>query len=396
MRVLIVDDDTFICRLLERQLKSLGLTNVIACDRARIAVEHLEQGPAEVDLILCDLQMPEMDGIEFIRHLVHLGYRGALVLVSGEDERILQSAERLAQAHRLRVLGTLFKPVSSEQLQKLLEQTAASAAPPVDTDARSYDADELASGIAAGQLVNHYQPKVDLHTARIIGVESLVRWQHPQDGLVYPDRFIDLAEDSGLIEPLMRSVLRNALRDTRHWHDAGLSLQVAVNVSMDNLQVLSFPDFVEQEARIAGVPLFSLILEVTESHLMKNRQAALDILTRLRLKRIGLSIDDFGTGHSSLTQLRDIPFNELKIDRSFVHGAWQDSALGSILDASLEMARKLGMKTVAEGIENRADWDYLRAAGCDVAQGWFIAKAMPARALPAWLTGWEQRRSELA
>ena len=396
MRVLIVDDDTFICRLLGRQLKALGLDDVIACDRARAAVDQLEQGPTEVDLILCDLQMPEMDGIEFIRHLVRLGYRGALVLVSGEDERILQSAERLAQAHRLRVLGTLFKPVSSEQLQKLLEQTVASAATPLDSEVRSYAAEELERGIAAGQLVNHYQPKVDFHTARVIGVESLVRWQHPQDGLVFPDRFIELAEDSGQIEALMRAVLRNALRDARQWHDAGLSLQVAVNVSMDNLQVLDFPDFVEEEARIAGVPLFSLVLEVTESHLMKNRQAALDILTRLRLKRIGLSIDDFGTGHSSLAQLRDIPFNELKIDRSFVHGAWRDASLGSILDASLRMARKLGMKTVAEGIEDRADWDHLRAAGCDVAQGWFIARAMPAERLPGWLKSWEPRRGELA
>ncbi|SDS38450.1 EAL domain-containing response regulator [Pseudomonas oryzae] len=395
MRVLIVDDDTFICRLLGRQLKALGLDDVVACDRARAAVDLLEQAGTEVDLILCDLQMPEMDGIEFIRHLVRLAYRGALVLVSGEDERILQSAERLAQAHRLRVLGTLFKPVSSEQLEKLLEQTAAHCASPQDSEARSYSAEELELGIAAGELVNHYQPKVDMHSARVIGVESLVRWQHPQDGLVYPDRFIELAEDSGLIDALMRAVLRNALRDSHHWRDAGLSLHVAVNVSMDNLQGLDFPDFVEREAQLAGVPLFSLILEVTESHLMKNRQAALDILTRLRLKRIGLSIDDFGTGHSSLAQLRDIPFNELKIDRSFVHGAWRDAALGSILDASLGMARKLGMKTVAEGIEDRADWDCLRAAGCDVAQGWFIARAMPAQELPAWLQGWERRRGEL-
>ncbi|MCC6075276.1 EAL domain-containing protein [Pseudomonas sp. GCM10022188] len=395
MQVLIVDDDPFICRLLTRQLRSLGFAKVTACERALAAVAQLEQAPDSIDLVLCDLQMPEMDGIEFIRHLVRLDFAGALVLVSGEDERILQSAERLAQAHHLRVLGTLFKPVPSGRLQKLLEQAAAERAAPRAADSRSYSAEDLARGIAAGELVNHYQPKVDFHGARVIGVETLVRWQHPQDGLVYPDRFIELAEDSGLIEALMRAVLGNALREARQWRDAGHLLQVAVNVSMDNLQVLDFPDFVEQEALAAGVPLHSLVLEVTESHLMKNRQAALDILTRLRLKRISLSIDDFGTGHSSLVQLRDIPFNELKIDRSFVHGAWRDVSLRSILDASLAMARKLGMKTVAEGIEDRADWDHLLAAGCDVAQGWFIAKAMPAAQLPAWLKEWERRRREL-
>ncbi len=396
MRILVVDDDTFICRLLVRQLQTLGFKQVRACERARAAVEHLEQQPGSIDLILCDLQMPEMDGIEFIRHLVRLGYAGALVLVSGEDERILQSAERLAQAHGLRVSGALFKPVSSERLLRLLEQETPGVSKQRAAETRSYGADELARGIEAGELVNHYQPKVDFANAQCSGVETLVRWQHPKDGLVYPDRFIALAEEAGLIDALMRAVLRNALRDARRWREQGLELQMAVNVSMDNLQELDFPDLVEHEALAAGVPLSSLILEVTESHLMKNRQAALDILTRLRLKRIHLSIDDFGTGHSSLVQLRDIPFNELKIDRSFVHGAWRDAALHTILDASLDMARRLGMKTVAEGIEDRADWDHLRQAGCDVAQGWFIAKAMPAEQLPAWLQAWDGQGRALA
>ncbi|CAD5379451.1 EAL domain-containing response regulator [Pseudomonas sp. OF001] len=394
MRILVVDDDPFIRKLLVRQLKTLGYQQVLACERAQAAVEHLERQPDGTDLILCDLQMPGMDGIEFIRHLVRLGYPGALVLVSGEDERILQSAERLARGHRLRVAGALYKPVSSEQLQRLLQALPGGDAPRTG-EARSYGAEELANGIRAGQLVNHYQPKVDFASGQVSGVETLVRWQHPEDGLVYPDRFVTLAEEHGLIDALMLDVLRNALADARQWRARGIELQVAVNVSMDNLVGLDFPDLVEQEALAAGAPLTSLVLEVTESHLMKNRQAALDILTRLRLKRIGLSIDDFGTGHSSLVQLRDIPFNELKIDRSFVHGAWRDKSLDGILGASLEMARRLGMRTVAEGIEDRTDWDHLRSAGCDVAQGWFIAKAMPAERLPAWLEGWEARRSEL-
>ena len=395
MRILVVDDDSFICRLLVRQLKSLGCEQVTDLDRALAAVEHLEREPGSIDLIFCDLQMPEMDGIEFIRHLVRLGYAGALVLVSGEDERILQSAERLAREHELRVPGALFKPVSSAQLQQLLEQAATGGSAPQAAEARCYDAVELAHAIEAGELVNHYQPKVDFASTQVTGVETLVRWQHPQDGLVYPDRFIALAEEADLIDALMCKVLHTALRDVRQWASRGHGLQVAINVSMDNLQRLDFPDFVERAALDSGVPLSSLVLEVTESHLMKNRPAALDILTRLRLKRIHLSIDDFGTGHSSLVQLRDIPFNELKIDRSFVHGAWRDASLSTILNASLEMARKLGMKAVAEGIEDRADWDYLRQAGCDVAQGWFIARAMPAEQLPAWLQDWERRRAEL-
>jgi EAL domain-containing protein (putative c-di-GMP-specific phosphodiesterase class I) len=186
------------------------------------------------------------------------------------------------------------------------------------------------------------------------------------------------------------------LRQARLWQDAGLHLHVAVNVSMNNLGSLEFPDFVARAALNAGVQPASVVLEVTESRLMKNPLEALDILTRLRLKRIGLSIDDFGTGHSSLAQLRDIPFDELKIDRSFVHGAWRDSSLRAIFDASLGMAKQLGMKTVAEGVEDRDDWDFLRATGCDMAQGYFIARPMPADDLPAWIQAWEMRvREEL-
>lgn len=395
MRILLVDDDAFICRLLVRQLNSLGFAQVNCYERATAAVERLEMQRDSFDLILCDLQMPEMDGIEFIRHLARLGYAGALVLLSGEDERILHSAERLARAHHLRVPGILFKPVASEQLQSVLQQVAANADAPLQPEGHSYAAAELARGIATGELVNHYQPKIELGSNRLTGVETLVRWQHPRDGLVYPDRFIALAEANGLIDDLMRAVVRSALRDARQWHDQGLPLQVAINVSMDNLQVLDFPDFIEREALAAGVPLSNLVLEVTESQLMKNRQAALDILTRLRLKRITLSIDDFGTGHSSLAQLRDIPFNELKIDRSFVHGAWHDAALRTLLDASLDMAHKLGMKTVAEGVEDRADWEHLRHAGCDVAQGWFIAHAMPAEQLRGWADDRDKRCQEL-
>lgn len=394
MNILVVDDDPFICRLMSRQLQTLGFAQVELCERARAAVERLECDPGAVGLIFCDLQMPEMDGVEFIRHLVRLGYPGALVLVSGEDQRILQSAERLARAHRLRVAGTLYKPVSNDQLQRLL-QSLPSACQEHIAAGTSYAAEELAEAIARGQLVNHYQPKVDLRSAAVVGVETLVRWQHPRDGLVYPDRFITVAEDHCLIDALTRAVLQRALHDARDWQARGHSLQLAVNVSMNNLERLDFPEFVEHAALAAGVAPSLLTLEITESQLMSNRQAALDILTRLRLKRVGLSIDDFGTGHSSLAQLRDIPFTELKIDRGFVHGAWRDSSLRSILSASLDMAHKLGMKSVAEGVEDRADWNHLREAGCDVAQGWFVARAMPAEQLPDWLREWETQRATL-
>ena len=395
MNTLLIDDDPFALKLLARQLAQLGHTAVTLCERAQDALGLLENQLDEYGLVFCDLQMPGMDGVEFVRHLARIGFQGSLVLVSGEHGRVLQTVQKLAKAHHVHILAALPKPVSSERLRQALASHASRSATSPRAPRDTYPPDELARAIAGGELVNHYQPKVDLATGALIGVEALVRWQHPQAGLVFPDQFIGTAEEHGLIDALTRAVLTAALRQSRLWRNEGLELQMAVNVSMDNLASLDFPDVVAQLADEAGVAPSSVTLEVTESRLMKDIRAPLDILTRLRLKRIGLSIDDFGTGHSSLAQLRDIPFDELKLDRSFVNGAAKDSALAAILEATLSMARQLGMKSVAEGVEARADWDFMRALGCDVAQGFFIARPMPGPDLLQWQAGWETRRAEL-
>ncbi|MBA4742679.1 MAG: EAL domain-containing response regulator [Azoarcus sp.] len=396
MTTLVIDDEAFVRKLLTHLLGRLGLTEVVACASGREALDYMGSAPATVDLVFCDLQMPGMDGVEFIRHLVDLRYTGALVLVSGEDQRILHTAGRLARAHRLDVLGEVTKPVTPTQLGEVLARRGTQRAPACVGGRRMYEVAELRRALDAGELVNHYQPKVELQTAQFAGVETLVRWNHPNDGLVGPDAFVPLAEEAGLIDELTHAVLIRALHDARGWLDAGPhGLQVAVNVSMENLRALDFPERVMQAALDAGVPLGALILEVTESRLMSDPLAALDILARLRLKRIGLSIDDFGTGHSSLAQLRDIPFSELKLDRSFVHGAPHDAAQRAILDASLDMARQLGITTVAEGVEDIDDWNFLRARGCQLAQGWFIARPMGADTLPDWLAAWDMRREQL-
>ncbi len=401
-RVLAIDDEPFQLKLLARQFSNLGLTDVQTCLEARSALDMVSADPNRFDLICCDLQMPDMDGVEFVRHLGQLPFHGGLVLISGEDRRILHTAERLAKSHTLRVLGALRKPVTPEQLRDVLAAAGVTPAVPPAAPPRparhAYSAAELTHAIDAQELVNHYQPKVDFATGQLVGVETLVRWRHPQHGMVYPDQFITVAEENGLIDRLTQLVLdglHGALNQARAWQDAGLPLQVSVNVSMDNLTDYAFPEYVARAVAAAGVAPSMLILEVTESRMMRDPLAALDILTRLRLKRVGVSIDDFGTGHSSLSQLHDAPFDELKIDKSFVHGACRDEALQAILLPSLDMARQLGIKTVAEGVEDADDWFFLRAKGCDLAQGYFVARPMPAQALLPWAAEWEMRRGAL-
>lgn len=395
MKILLIDDEPFALKLLSHQLAILGYDKVTFCGRGHDALSLLENGVDDIDLIFCDLQMPEMDGVELVRHLGRIGYSGSLILTSGEDERLLQTAETLAKAQQLHVLGTLMKPVVPSALGQLLEAKFPSVVTPASPIQKTYPADELLWAIAEGQLVNYYQPKVDLTSGMVTGVEALVRWQHPDDGLVLPAQFIPTAEEHELIDDLTKTVLTNALRQTRLWHENGLPLQVAINIPIEHLYSLDFPDYVARMVEKAGVPLSSLLLEVTEIGLMKNSLPSLDILTRLRLKRIFLSIDDFGSHHASLTQLRNIPFDEIKINRTFVHGASRDISLNAIYMASLELSRQLGMKTVAEGVEDQEDWDFVRASGCDLAQGYFIARPMPAAEVSGWIVDWEDRQRDL-
>jgi EAL domain-containing protein (putative c-di-GMP-specific phosphodiesterase class I)/ActR/RegA family two-component response regulator len=391
VNILVLDDESFMLKLLGRILLNLGFTSVIFCDSGRSALEQITDADGRPNLILLDLNMPEMDGIEFVRHLVDRHYSGSLILISGEDERMLQTAEKLVRAHKIPILGYLHKPVKPDALSAMLEKWTPPPTEAIGAAKKMYSPDELRASIDKGELINYYQPKVAVGTGELIGVETLARWQHPVDGLIFPDQFINVAEASGLIDKLTQVVFTGAMTQAKAWEEAQLPLRVAVNVSMDNLASLDFLNFVAEITEKLGVAPHNVVLEVTETRLMQDTRAPLEILTRLRLKRFRLSIDDFGTGHSSLAQLRDIPFDELKIDQGFVHGAWKDETLRAMYDASLSLARQLEMEVVAEGVEDRNDWDLLRSTGCDLAQGAFMSPPMLAADLPGWIEKWRER-----
>lgn len=395
VRILVLDDEAFTIKLHCHMLIGLGFTQVIACDNGRAALDWVRVSDTSPSLILLDLNMPDMDGVEFARKLVQHEFSGSLILVSGEDERLLQAVEKLVRSHRISVLGHLCKPIRSQQLLSLLDQWRPISNFASNATRKIYSPEEIRAAIANDELVNYYQPKVALTTGAVVGVETLVRWQHPVDGLIYPEQFISVAEEHKLIDELTRTVLRNTLVQAKAWSQAGLELRVAMNVSMDNLSSVDFADIVATETADAGVMPQTLVLEVTESRLMLDQRAPLEVLARLRLKRFHLSIDDFGTGHSSLAQLRDYPFDELKVDQGFVHGCWRDPTLRAIANSSLGLARQLAMETVAEGVEDRDDWDYLRRTKCNVAQGYFIARPMPASELPDWIESWHERMHAL-
>jgi diguanylate cyclase (GGDEF)-like protein/PAS domain S-box-containing protein len=250
---------------------------------------------------------------------------------------------------------------------------------------------QVRRAIANDELVVHYQPKADAASGRVIGLEALVRWQHPGYGLLGPDEFVPLAETTGVIRPLTGYVLRSALHTCRGWADAGHELTVAVNLSPRCLVDLALPAQVAEMLAEAGVPADRLTLEITETAIMNDPRRALEVLHQLAALGVHLSIDDFGTGYSSMAYLKDLPVRELKVDRSFVTHMCTRPSERMIVRSTVDLAHNLGLRVVAEGVEDQRTWEELTLLGCDVIQGYHLARPMSAAALEVWLVGRETR-----
>jgi diguanylate cyclase (GGDEF)-like protein len=245
---------------------------------------------------------------------------------------------------------------------------------------------ELRQAIKDDRLVLYYQPKCDLKTGTTTGVEALIRWQHPREGLLSPTQFVPMAEQTGLIKPMTLWALQEALRQGRAWHQEGLDLTLAVNLSARNLLDPVLPEVIDDLLKDSGMAPEHLNLEITESILMAEPERSLTVLTRLRHMGIRLSVDDFGTGYSSLAYLKRLPVHELKIDKAFVMGLMRDRHDAAIVRATVDLGHDLGLLVVAEGVEDKQSWQGLGALGCDMAQGYFLSRPLPAAALLQWIT----------
>jgi EAL domain-containing protein (putative c-di-GMP-specific phosphodiesterase class I) len=244
---------------------------------------------------------------------------------------------------------------------------------------------ELRRAVEVGELVLHYQPKIDLHTGELAGVEALVRWEHPIRGLLGPDQFVPIAEQAALIQPLTRWVLRAALMQASAWRRIGLEVPVAVNLSMRSLHDEQLPDTISELLRAARTPAQLLVVEITESSLMVDPTRALVILERLRAMGIRVALDDFGTGHSSLSYLKRLPVDEVKIDRSFVKDIATDETDRVIVRSTVDLAHSLGLRVVAEGVEDEVTGALLAELGCDEAQGYHLSRPLRGHDLTLWL-----------
>ena len=376
---LVVDDDDFLRNATMMLLKSLSASRVLEAANGAQALDVLAQAAAPPDIILCDLNMPGMDGMEFLRHLGATQANAAVIIVSSHEDALLSSVRKMASAYGVRVLGTVHKPVSRRLLETFIKNykpAQPAAPPPVKPAIPEFSLDDILRGVEARQFEPFYQPKVDFETGRITGAEALARWIHPVHGVVAPYAFIGALETSGQIGALTFLILEKAAAACRQLRDKGNLISVSVNLSPVLLDDVSVADRITQAAQKAGVDPRHIILEITESATMTEVAASLETLARLRMRGFGLSIDDFGTGASNIQQMTRVAFSELKIDQSFVRNCADNPALAVVVKTSIEMAHQLKIKCTGEGVETQKDWDALKAMECDTAQGYFIARPM--------------------
>ncbi len=382
--LLVFDDDAAIGRLVVRVAKMAGLDAVSVSDAAAFEQQMQYETP---NIVMLDLQLGATDGIEQLRGLAADRFTGSLVLMSGFDARVLNTANRVAQSLGLKIEATLEKPVQVAELEQLFSRLKAAETIP--------STDRLLEAIRDGELSLDFQPVVTRHPRTLKKLEALVRWDHPALGRLPPSDFLPGAEaDTPVIDTVTEWVIGAFVEAYLILAELGIRVPIGVNISSQNLHDIALPDRFEQRLREAGIPAEHLCLEVTESAAFSDPLRAMDILTRIRLKGMQLSIDDFGIGYSSLKMLRQTPFSEMKIDQSFVHDMATSRDSRAIVKSIVDLAANMEMQSVAEGIETEETAALLESMNVGMLQGYLFARPMPVEAVPAWLAIWMREDSQ--
>jgi len=378
MRVLIFDDDEAVGRVLVRAATWLGI-DAVAVNDEKAFDEQLRTGPPHV--VLLDLQLGATDGVKQLQVLADRKFKGAVVLMSGFDTRVLASAQMVARGLGLNIDTVLEKPLRLASVQQMFER--------LHKPIQHLTIERLREAIAKGEMRLNFQPVVTRKPKTIHKLEALIRWHHPVAGVVYPSDFIPMAEgDLATIDALTAWVIRGAAEAYSELETNGVRVPISVNVSVRNLHNLTFPDWIEQCLSEHAMPAECLHVEITESAAFGEAATALNVLSRMRLKGISLSIDDFGTSYASFKVLRQMPFSEIKIDRSFVSDMIASRDSRAIVKSIIDLAANMEMNCVAEGVETEDTADLLEALGVATMQGSLFAKPMTVGAIPDWLAKW--------
>ena len=381
-RLLIVDDETAVGEFLVKVASGRGYEAQAVSNASDFHDRLTQWKPSH---ILLDLQMPGTDGIELLRMLAEIKCGADIIIMSGFDEKVIESARRLGEERGLKMSATIRKPFRVDEVEQVLVHR--------ENVGHVIDVSSIERGIARSEFCLLFQPKIDLASMkeestsdyRTLGFEALLRWNHPTRGILGPMEFLPIAETAGLMDKITGVVVDLAIAQQQLWFDEGLRTTLAINISAQNLRDASIADDLEARCVRAKVPPESMIIELTETATMDDTATAMDIMTRLRIKGFRLAIDDFGTGYSSLVQLQMLPFSELKIDRAFVRECDRSRQSKVIVKTMIDLARNLGLASVAEGVESRTVLEFVRDNGCDIAQGYYVSKPLSSPDSILWL-----------
>ncbi|MBX9400884.1 EAL domain-containing response regulator [Lysobacter sp. BMK333-48F3] len=383
LKLLVVDDDPLAVEVMAIALRSIGEEAILLAhkgdDALKLAVEH------EVDVLVCDLNMPGMDGVRLLGRIAELPVRPAIVLVSGEDPRVLDSSRQFAEARGLTILGTLQKPVERDSLLAALRRYpfAAGQPRPARLPAR-FDPGRIAQGFSRGALRLVFQPKVDLADQALVGAEALLRWIDPELGEVAASELVCAAESVGLIDELTLAVLAQAVASRKAMLARNVDIGISFNLSMHSLNNPAIVDQMVDIVTDGGDRFDRYTVEVMETHLMSEPAEVMESLIRFRLRGFRIAIDDYGVGAATMQFLMRLPSNELKIDRSFVAAAPNSAHAHVLLKSAVDLGLRLGQVVVAEGVETEAESDMVKSMGCQLGQGYFYARPMTLEELLAW------------
>jgi EAL domain-containing protein (putative c-di-GMP-specific phosphodiesterase class I) len=370
--------------LVSAAARALGFQCTVTTD----SITFMENLTPETTLILLDFMMPDLDGIELLRLLGKRKCRAGIVLMSGVGKRTIESAAQYAQVLGLSIIGCLQKPFRLEELEEVLQRPPGPERLPLVHPHPQFTVQkkDLQSAIHLEEFVVYYQPQIDIASGHVTGVEALVRWRSPKQGLIFPDRFISRMEKFGLVDELCWIVGNLAMSDVRTFKsDNETNFTLSLNASVDSLRAVNFPDTLVSIAEAHGVSPEDLTIEITETGLIKELSTTLGTLTRLRMSGVKLSIDDFGIGYATMQQFTKIPATELKIDKSFVQEMVCSQKDRVVVQKIIEMGQELGMRVIAEGVETEEQLELLRSYGCDGAQGYLFSRAIPENELLSWL-----------
>jgi len=393
--LLVVDDSEVQRSYLVAALNTLGVSRVAeACDGTG-ALELLETLTPPPAALIVDLEMPGMDGIELIQRLAEREVRLPVIVASSREAVMISSVEAMISGLGLPLLGALSKPVALSDLERALRRIEQRVAGKPDAQQETVPVEALREALDQKRIQPFFQPKASIKRAMVRSTEALARWIEPAGSPIAPARFIPVAEAHGLMAELTLAILDQSIAAMRLWNSRGVHLPVAINLSPASLADAALTEGLIRRVAASGLDARQFVFEVTESAMMGDDAAATGCLLRLRLRGCGLSIDDYGTGFSSMQQLSRLPFTELKVDRSFVTGAHARPHLRTMLASAIDMAGRLGLSTVAEGVETAEDWALLSELGCELAQGYLIARPLPAEELLHQLPQINHRLREL-